>query len=93
MQAGVAPSLDTARCAQAAVDSPHLALQLIHRGRAGSVGRTPRSVLVEHVCEKVLLLIRKAVEKREEMGFVAKDHLGSDGRRGGGLTHSQRTRT
>ena len=93
MQAGVAPSLDTARCAQAAVDSPHLALQLIHRGRAGSVSRTPRSVLVEHVCEEVLLLVREPVEKCEEVRLIAKDHLCSDSRRGGGLAHSQCTRT
>ena len=74
------PAASCARGAQAAVDPPHFTFEAVDSGlaRAISGSGTPRAVLVEHIREQILLLVREAVQECEEMRLVSEDHLRRD---------------
>lgn len=47
-------------------------------------------MFIEHIREQILPLIWQSIQKREEMGFIAKDDLSSDSGRGRSLAYCER---
>jgi len=83
------PRRSADRRARPPVEPAHLPLEAIDAARA----RHPaHPVLVKQISEQVLLVVRQAVQQREQVRLVAQHDLRRDDRGGGGLAHDERRR-